>query len=164
MSTIAVTGHRPPDLGGYGYDVRNLLTGFAERSLAEMDVEEVVTGMAQGWDQAVAHACVRLSVPFTAALPFESMGRRWPSGAIRILDQLLSAADRVEIVGGDGAYRYRFIVRDRWMVDYAAAAGGSCLALWNGRESGGTFATLSYALRQGVPVTNLWDDWIRRYG
>lgn len=50
---IAVTGHRLYKLGGYGRDVYARLAQFAKDAIARYDPEQVISGMAMGWDMAV---------------------------------------------------------------------------------------------------------------
>jgi hypothetical protein len=68
---LAVTGHRPKDLGGYSDAAFVKLVAFAKNNLGKWQprIEYVITGMAQGWDQAVAQACVELGLPFHAYVP-----------------------------------------------------------------------------------------------
>jgi len=54
---LAVTGHRPEKLGGYGPAVAERLFNLASSELQGLRPEYVLTGMAIGWDQAVADAC-----------------------------------------------------------------------------------------------------------
>ena len=163
---VVATGHRPPRLGGYHEGVRLATVSLARNSLLALGgVDSVTLGMALGWDQAVAEACIDLSIPFTAALPFATMGDRWPAASRKLRDKLLSRASRVEIVGGDGAYVQRFTVRDKWMVDHVTGPEDVCLALWDGVEKGGTFATVSHARIRDLLVVNAWEgSWLAHSG
>ncbi|MCB9755157.1 MAG: DUF1273 family protein [Myxococcales bacterium] len=153
-STIAVTGHRPPRLGGYTPEVDELLARLADHTLAELEPARVLTGMAQGWDLAIAEACARAGVAFTAALPFADPDARWPAPQRARLGRLLEQAASVELISpspGPGAYH----VRDRWMVERAELL----VALWDGARQGGTFSTVRSAEKRGVPVHNVWAGW-----
>jgi uncharacterized phage-like protein YoqJ len=166
---IAGTGHRPPRLGlSYDADSNMILTAFARASLerllkGEIAISEVVSGMAQGWDQCLAHAAIQLKIPVVAALPFEGQESKWPEQGRHRYRCLLKRASHVEVVG-KASSKKAYIDRDHWMVNRAAMADshggvGSVLALWDGGAYGGTHETVQYANRQKVQVTNVWDSW-----
>lgn len=147
---VAATGHRPEKLGGYGEDVRRRLITLATDYLQSNTLNTVISGMALGWDQAVAEACVALGIPFIAAVPFEGQERRWPPESQRRYAALLGRAESVVIVSeypGSKAMQ----LRNEWMVDRA----DKMLALWDG-SWGGTFNCIQYAKKRGVPIENLW--------
>lgn len=166
MSEIIVvcTGHRPPRLGlDYSAESNRILTDFAEHELGSVllahYVTEVVSGMAQGWDQAVAHAAFRLGIPLVAAVPFDSQEAKWPEEAKRRYYALLAKASLVHVVSPGGYAAKKFIVRDHWMVDRAVSTGGLLMSLWDGKSEGGTWHTVNYAQQQGVSVVNCWSNW-----
>ena len=68
---IAATGHRPDKLGGYGSIVADRLFHLAYETLEELAPTLVISGMALGWDMAVAEAAFCLDIPFHAYRPFE---------------------------------------------------------------------------------------------
>lgn len=151
---VAATGHRPDKLGGYDEKTRRALGALATEWLHYNRPDKVISGMALGWDQAVAAACVVLGIPFIAAVPFPGQANRWPVEAQERYRRLLAAADQVEHVdlfmGSKTMQR-----RNEWMVDRA----DKMLALHNG-SWGGTFNCLEYARKKGVEVENLWDRWV----
>lgn len=152
---LCVTGHRPDKLGGYEVTSRRALGCFAVESLHRAGPELVITGMALGWDQAIAGACVMLDIPFIAAVPFKGQERPWPHDAKVRYDLLLERAREVVHVCDVLTPTARAMqIRNEWMVDRA----DSVLALWNG-TFGGTHNCIAYAKKQGVPVTNLWNAW-----
>lgn len=152
----AGTGHRPPRLGlGHAPADQIRLRSFVVARFP-VDATRVVSGMAQGLDQALAEAAVLKKVPFTAAVPFEGMDKRWPDEARRRFRSLLDQAAHVVVVSPGGYAHEKFIVRDHWMVDHAEAV----LALYDEEETkSGTGATVRYARKTGKPVTNLWSEW-----
>lgn len=153
MMIIAATGHRPDKLGGYDVKTRLALGGLATEYLSRERPDKVIVGMALGWDQAVAAACVALGIPFIAALPFKEQANRWPEEAQRRWQELIGAADKVEIISTFGHAR-AMQQRNEWMVDRA----NKMVALWNG-DWGGTFNCVKYAQKRGVPIDNLWNRW-----
>lgn len=153
VTYLAVTGHRPNRLGGYSVQPR--LDHFALGVLARVGATRVYTGMAQGWDQAIAAACVALDIPFVAVLPGFAPGcsqsNRWPAPARERYDRLLAAADGVERLPFPGAGR-EYHMRDQRI----AEAGSWLLALWDGDARSGTGMTVRMAR---VPVVNVWEEW-----
>lgn len=155
---FAGTGHRPPRLGlTYLPFDRNRLRDFVELSLVELpNVCHVLSGGAQGFDQALAEAAMSLGIPVTMVLPFEGMERMWPFPAIDHFRMLLANATKVEIISKK-RHKAVFLLRDRRLVDHA----DSVVTLFDGDPKGGTAYTVRYAERQGKALTNLWDDWRR---
>ena len=109
---IGVTGHRPPRLGGYTRAVERRLAALADAMIAERRPAGVITGMAQGWDLAVAEACLSNHVPFTAALPFPGSDARWPEAQRERFRRVLAGAARVETIAAAPA-RGLYHARDR---------------------------------------------------
>ncbi|RWF33787.1 MAG: DUF1273 family protein [Mesorhizobium sp.] len=150
---VAGTGHRPPKLGGYGDEVRTALSNLAVAYLTKEQPKTAISGMALGWDEAVATAAVELGIPYIAAVPFEGHDSRWPPESRRRLAWLLSKASEIHVVSdipGNRAMQQR----NEWMVDRAH----KMCALWDG-SWGGTFNCLQYAKKVRRPVDNLWPRW-----
>jgi uncharacterized phage-like protein YoqJ len=152
----AATGHRPDKLGGYSDDAQHKLIVLACKFLIESKPSRVITGMALGWDTAIAEACVRFNVPFIAAVPFEGQEQRWPEAAQARYRILLNWAERIQIVSSGGYSVSAMHARNRWMVDTAHAV----VALWDGTPSG-TANCIDYARRAEKEVLNLWDAFFR---
>lgn len=155
---LAATGHRPDKLGGYGRPVRLRLTRLARQYLTDLrtEPEEVISGMALGWDQAVAAAALELGLPLVAAIPFAGQDERWSPVDRAEYRRLLQGASRVELVSPGGYSDVKFQIRNQWMVDNCHRM----VALWNGTP-GGTANCLRYAGEVRRTVDQVWDDWIR---
>lgn len=159
---LTITGHRPNKLGGYSNTVANRLIDLAIKEIAlchEYDpIEYVIQGMAQGWDQACGHACVKLRLPFYAYIPCDGQEALWPTHAQREYNHLLSFAAQVIQVSSGNYSGYKMVLRDYRMVD----DGNFVLALWNGSQDthSGTGKTLIYAKLQNRPIRNCWDSWV----
>lgn len=152
---FAATGHRPNKLGGYSPAAMLKLTEFAFQYLTLIDQpDKIVSGMAIGWDQAVAHAAVLCGVPFIAAVPFAGQELTWPTLAQEQYRRLLDRADEVVIVTPGSYSPAKMHARNEWMVDHA----DKVIALWNGTE-GGTASCVAYAEGVRRPVENLWSMW-----
>lgn len=150
---LAVTGHRPDKLGGYAPDIANRLRLLAHKYLVEQKPNFVISGMALGWDQAVAGAALLAGIPLVAAVPFAGQESKWPPRARQIYRELLDAAYRVEYVSPFGYAAWKMQKRNEWMVDHA----NRMLALWDGTP-GGTANCLAFAARNRLPVDNLWEQ------
>lgn len=153
MTVVAVTGHRPDKLGGYDRAARVKLTQFARRHVTAKRPTKIITGMALGWDQAVALACALDGIPFLAAIPFEGQERLWSADAQRRYRDLLDRAAEVHVIT-EHQSAHSFILRNRWMVDRCDELD----ALWNGTP-GGTAHCVNYAIQKKVDWDNLWQDW-----
>lgn len=162
------TGHRPLRLGGYGKEAQQKLYNFAHHilrqnlKLCDPSVgyvgDEAIIGMAQGWDMAVASACVTLDIPYTAAVPYPGQELVWPDEDTRNLYRsLLGAAQRVVYVSqSTGGYAAKALqLRNQWIVDHSE----KLIALWDEDEVGGTWNCVKYARSCGVEVINVWKDW-----
>ena len=153
---LAGTGHRPDKLGGYGVDVSTRLVDLARAALMKYRPDEVVSGMALGWDTALALAAIELGIPLAAAVPFEGQERKWRPEQQRLFQAILARASTVVVVSPGGYAVWKMQVRNEWMVDRATGV----LALWNG-SAGGTGNCIEYARARQVEIVNLWATWER---
>lgn len=150
---IAGTGHRPNKLGGYDIYAHKKLIDFAKERLIEYQPSTIISGMALGWDTAIAEAAVDLDIPFHAYIPFRGQELRWPIATRATYNALLKKAQFVRVCS-DGDYSPRAMqIRNQCMVD----ACDLLLALWNGTP-GGTANCVAYAVHQQKPCHNLWYD------
>lgn len=154
---LAGTGHRPDKLGGWdSFDTHTYpsLVQLAFDALSRIQPERVISGMAAGWDHALAEAAHMLGIPFTAAIPCDDHASAWPedSATFQRWHWLKSVAADVTIVS-PGPYRDGVMgARNVWMSRRATHT----LALWNGDATGGT---ASYLRDNKTPVCNLWYAW-----
>jgi uncharacterized phage-like protein YoqJ len=152
---VCATGHRPERLGGYGEEVFLLLTETAKSALRQVEPEHVITGMALGWDMAIAAAAIELGIPFTAAVPFKSQGSRWPpDGKLKYQNLIRYAADIVIVSQGEYA-AWKLHKRNEWMVDHSEIV----IALFDqSTTTGGTRSCIEYALKNEKAVVNAWEN------
>lgn len=155
---IAVTGHRPAKLGGYSTEVFRDLRRFAKSVLIRLGPRLVITGMAQGWDQAVASAAAALGITFHAYLPHHGQESRWPELARWRFESLLCQAALVKTVSPGKYASWKMQARNEAMVDQLTDPDDVLVALYDGSR-GGTANTVRYAERKGVTVLNVWDEW-----
>ena len=83
---VAVTGHKPPELGGYD---PNPVADAVRARLAEVLAAKrqlhpdlvVLTGLGLGAEQLAAEAAAEAGVPYVAVLPYPDPGSQWPSSS-----------------------------------------------------------------------------------
>ena len=153
---IAGTGHRPPKLGGYHLFL--YWVNLANEYLVKNKPDKLISGMALGWDQALAQAAVDLQIPLLAAVPFIGQESKWPKASQMAYLELLEKADEVHIVSDGGYSAGKMQVRNEWMVDNC----DHVLALWDG-TGGGTGNCIQYAKSKDVKIVNLWDRYNELY-
>ena len=165
MKIYAATGHRPQSIPNYNFD---RLVQLANSTLQRLQPDKVITGMALGWDLAIAQAACNLSLPCIAAVPFSHQDCKWQDAERALWERLIFLADEVVYVDKRkgyttkncevGAYHVsKLHKRNKWMVDNAT----NVLALYNGQESGGTYKCIEYAKSKNVPVFNVWNSWAK---
>lgn len=146
----AATGHRPKSLKtGYNLDP---LISLARMWLADRNPDAVISGMALGWDQAVAYAALDLGIPVRAYVPFHGQADAWSTASQASYQKLLLRCESIKVVIPGGYEVWKMQARNEAMVDDCDMV----LALWNG-ENGGTGNCVRYAEKKGVPVSNVWE-------
>ncbi|MFP5317838.1 MAG: SLOG family protein [Acidimicrobiia bacterium] len=134
---LVVTGHRAPELGGYGTNpvadgVRRRLTEIlAAQRQVHPDVV-VMTGLGLGTEQLAAEAAEAAGVPYVAVLPYPDADSQWPEASRQEFRRLLAAGKGHIVLQGKqpesrqaagGALRRR----DAWMARHADEA----LVVWD---------------------------------
>jgi uncharacterized phage-like protein YoqJ len=152
---IAATGHRPHKLGGYEWRVFANLDFLARKELSERKPSVIISGMALGWDMAIAKAAIDLSIPLVAACPCPQQASRWPKDTQRFWRELLGRARTVEYIS---PLHYPGVEKKRneWMVDRCHEV----LALYDGSGEGGTYHCMEYASRHHKPRHNVWGQYL----
>ena len=137
---LVVTGHRPPELGGYDDNPVSeaVLAKLAEIVAAKAAMHDdlvVVTGLGLGAEQLGAEAAAAAGVPFVAVLPYPEPDAVWaPASRDRFRD-LLAAAGSTLVLQKDrpssrqqaGAALAR---RDAFLARHAHEA----LVVWDGED------------------------------
>lgn len=139
--SVAVFGHRPPQLGGYdesnpiAVDVRRRL-GEAIGGFAALHSDmSIISGLGLGTEQLAAEVASTLGVPYVAALPFPNPDRVWPRPSrdrfARLLDgaratmTITPTAPQTKQDAGKAAG-----ARDRWLAANCDAA----IVVWDGQD------------------------------
>lgn len=151
--SVAVTGHQPFLLGGYGDEIASRLQSLARSWLKNNEPREVVSGLAAGWDTAVAEAAIKEGISLVSALAYRGQADHWPEDAKRQQDRLIEKSSHVYVYADEkehGCYSRR----DKWVLDRADMV----LALWSGVD-GGTARAIAHAQERNKPIVNLWLEW-----
>ena len=128
---------------------------FATEILPKYNPTKVISGMAIGWDTALAIAALEMGIPLIAAVPFEGQDAIWPKHAQERYRAILDRCAEVHIVCPGGYATHKYHIRDRWMCDHAEGV----IALWNGQKFGGTYSTIKYAKSISLEIFNVWPGW-----
>lgn len=156
---IAGTGHRPNKLGGYSDEAFNKLVEIAEYNLNRIGLAKdihVISGMALGWDMALAQAAVNLELPLICAVPFLGQEAVWPQKSKDKYNELLAKASEVVIVSDGGYSNEKMQIRNAWMVDNCDLI----FAMHDG-TIGGTNNCVKYAEKVGKRLINLYSQFNR---
>jgi uncharacterized phage-like protein YoqJ len=153
---VAATGHRPGTLGGYSEQAQDRRYKVAYDWLKRNQPGVVISGMALGWDQAVAQACTDIKIPWYAYVPFEGQERMWPAQSQLYYRNLLTMAAKTVHCCPPGYEAWKMQKRNERMVDDATVL----LALWSG-SPGGTSNCIKYAQTKQRQIINLYQEWLR---
>lgn len=153
----AATGHRPEKLGGYDEHAFAKLFYFAKDTLTLIQPTTMISGMAQGWDQAIAAAAIELNIKVIAAIPCVGQEKLWPEKAQRFYHALLAKIPEQVFVSKKPFTKRCMQVRNIWMVDNCEKV----LALWD-ETPGGTANCVMYARAIHRPVVNVYEHWRAR--
>ena len=156
---FAGTGHRPDKLGGYELEASLKVIDFATKMMAVHKPTRIISGMAIGWDMALAQAAINLGIPFHAYVPFEGQELKWPMSTRLYYKVLRDKAEHVKICSTGGYSKASMQLRNQQMVDDCDVVA----ALWNG-SAGGTQNCLTYAMMVGKPYINFWPQFVMELG
>lgn len=149
MTILGFTGHR--DLGGFKYPnpIYNYVYKELVKNLNEIDPEVVITGCAIGSDQLIAVICIRLGIPFIAAVPFKGQEKMWPEKAQKQYHKILQMAEEIIIVSKGEYESWKMVKRNKYIVNNSE----ELLAVFNGNEKSGTGNCVRYAEKVNKDVT-----------
>ena len=164
-NVLAFTGHRPKDIfNSYDpYEPRNKaflmqLRALIEKNIVEHGVDTFITGMALGVDMWAARIVLALKqkyphIKLIAAIPCKEQDSRWIGESKREYADILAKCDEQHLLF-DGTFEQNkgcMNQRNRWMVNKA----GRVIAVWTGKENGGTWDCVKYAREQDRNITYL---------
>ncbi|MEY2436418.1 MAG: ribonuclease [Acidimicrobiaceae bacterium] len=157
---LLVTGHRPPELGGYG---SNPVAEEVRRKLREVLAAKhelhpdlmVVTGLQLGAEQLGAEAAIDAGVPFVVVQPYPAPEKVWPADAQRRYAELLRRATAVVLLERKepatkqqaGAALSR---RDAWLARNVDEA----IVVWDGKDD--AIGRLARSLTDHLGEEEVW--------
>ncbi len=150
---VAGTGHRPNKLGGYSNDALNKLIVLVMEYLATNNITKVISGMALGWDMAIAIAALQLNLPLECAIPFKGQESVWSEDSKKLYHYVLEKAEKVTYVSDEGYSNWKMQKRNEYMVNNCDIV----LAMWDGSK-GGTYNCIGYAKKLNKRIINLYDN------
>lgn len=142
---IAVTGHRVEE-----FDPEQArLTNWWLKSVMEeyMTPEDTaISGMATGADTWWAWAALESGQRLEAHVPFMCQAERWSVSDRRVWERILWYADLIKVYGPSYDVRHLFQRNDGMI-----AEADRMLAVWNGKETGGTYHCFGNWRKTGKP-------------
>lgn len=138
---IAITGHRPARLKGQEAAISAWISQQIKELNKEQGIFKAYCGMAQGTDQLFALECIEQNIPLSCVYPFKR--EKYHPQEEYIMD---SAAE--VIILKDIYSRSSYFKRDKYMVDNCDVL----LAVWDGKQNGGTWLTIKYAMSRNIPI------------
>lgn len=158
QKTCCCTGHRPkgfPFL--YGIDKKNhnqylqALEQKIELAITAYGITNFISGMALGVDLDFAETVIKLKdkypVALECAVPCPDQTAKWNRKDILRYERILKRADEVNLIS-DRYTSACMLKRNRYMVDKSQLV----IAVFNGVERGGTWYTISYAVKEKKPI------------
>lgn len=146
---VAATGHR-----AWAEPSLTALYNLARFSLQQLvRPDTVISGMALGWDIAVAKAAMAEGIPVIAAVPFAGQEKRWPQTSRDEYENILRQCKEVRIVSGGSYSPRKMHLRNQWMVNKCDLL----LAFYDEEKlTGGTAACVAYANKIGRKIYNVY--------
>lgn len=144
---IAVTGHRSEDC-----EDESIVRDKLRAAFEDAKPEAVIVGMANGVDLWAGDEALGLGIDVIAARPWATHAAR--NDDAELYARVIAGASRVVVVDAAESYPGPWVYhkRNEWMVDNATHV----LAYWSGKMKGGTYACLKYAMKQEVPIRNVY--------
>lgn len=139
---IAIVGHRPPEIGGYGSNpvadgIRRHVKEILAAKATLFDEVVLLTGLQLGTETLGAEAAIEAGVGFIAVLAFPDPSSRWPTPAQTHFDELVDQAVDVVVLDKvvpktSAQVAKSFQARDRWLQNEADEA----IIVWDGSHKG----------------------------
>lgn len=161
---VGVTGHRPAKLVGGWRAYENGGVGFygfldfMYYYLRALDTDELVSGMALGFDTIAASAAIGTAIKLHAYVPFEGHHRKWKENEQNTFHSIMRRENTIPHIPTKKPQGYGEVclMLDNRNKDIVDSGIDILVSLWDG-SSGGTANCIKYAQSKGVPVVNLWN-------
>lgn len=154
---VTVTGHRPPEIGGYivpnpTYD---FIMDATKRIFLTLKPEKIIVGGALGMDIWAAQCAYDLGIPYDLYVPFLGQESIWPEKSQEEYRLMRSRAADVIVVCGGNYAAWKMQKRNEAMVNQLNNPEDRLVSCWNGNREGGTFNCVKYALSQNKKMIQI---------
>ncbi len=147
---ISFTGHRKIG-GSYNSNpTKDYVANELEKILIELKPDKCVSGVALGFDILAAEICIKLNIPFIAAIPFVGQESRWPPHSQLHYNNILEKALEKVIVCEGGYAVWKMQKRNEYLVNNADII----IACFDGSASG-TKNCIDYAIKQNKKIIRI---------
>lgn len=146
---IGFTGSRPQKLGGFTLpnSIYNYVCQETEKLLLQLKPDKCISGMALGYDSYAANICIKLKIPYIAAIPFKNQDSIWSDEQKKIYNFLLRKSSE-QVTVSEGEYApCKMQIRNEYIVDNSDVI----IACYDG-TSGGTHNCVTYAKKQAKQI------------
>jgi uncharacterized phage-like protein YoqJ len=155
---IAGTGHRPQKLGNE-FDMKGPYSEYIISQLQKIfdqyKPDNVISGLAIGFDQILALVALDNNINLTAAIPFKGQETKWPQSSQDIYNEILAHPlttvviidDKLDITNPTTTFwqiSNAMQKRNEWMVDQLIDIEDQLVRVWDGSK-GGTYNCIKYA-------------------
>lgn len=143
MNKAFFTGHRHID---YLRKEINQLIDYA----CQLGINQFYCGMALGSDQIAAELLIGRKLRWTAVIPCADQDEKWTKKQRSHYRKLLDQAPKQIVLYPEyspGCMQ----ARNLWMIKHSDL----CLAIWDGRQTGGTAMTVNAAIDRNLPIIHL---------
>lgn len=131
------------------------LAALIKEALLQIEPVGAISGMALGFDQLAARVCIKLGIPFIAAVPTKAQPNIWIPAQIELYYKILDKAHKVVYVDTVQGYKNEnadFIsklhTRNEWIVSKSTH-----LVAYQQQNYGGTVNALKHAHAKGFRRT-----------
>jgi len=158
---IAGTGHRPDKLGGFGPEPFIKCVKVISAWLEINKPKAAISGLAVGFDQALAKAAIDLKIPVIGAIPFKGQESKWPTASRIAYKHLVSQCSEIVVVSDGGYSAHKMQKRNEWMVDRIVGDIENVLLSMHDGSDGGTKNCIDYAKNKYpyMKIVNLYEQW-----
>lgn len=157
MKVVCIAGPRPGKVGTndnhpVAAQIINKIYLAIEKAIWLDGADTFITGGALGIDQWSAEIVLMFKrfypyIKLIIARPFPNQDELWNSAQKEDYKKLLFRADKVVDVNPDPVAKWKYFVRNKWMIDES----DMLIAVWDG-DDGGTGDTIRHAKMKGIEI------------
>lgn len=115
----------------------------AEKIITQLNPTKIISGMALGFDTLIVDLCLKLNIPYIAAVPFRGQEKGWSKEIQKKYFNLLEKAQETIIICEGDYAPWKFQRRNEYIVDNCNE-----MLFYLLENKGGTFNCYNYAEKQ----------------